>query len=124
MHGPNHGCPKCVINDGFIGPIAELLAFTVGAKHELYKPAMDLAVAANAATKVFAHATSLDVRTMPAEHKFTGCREAATLMRYIGKPDDYGAEAAEALVAMRADILDQITDIVSNKDGTRRKETE
>jgi len=113
MHGPQHGCPKCVINYGFVGPIAGLLAATVGASHALYKPARDLALAADMATKVYEHATKLDLRTMPDEHEFTGCAEASKLMEHLNG----GAKVnAGELAQMRAHILKHVSELVSNTD--------
>jgi hypothetical protein len=113
---PNHGCTKCVINDGFMGPIAELLAESLGEGHAAYKPAMALAAAANAATKVFDHAAKLGLRSMPQNHKFTGCNEAEKLMAYVGDVTGDGTAMATELSKMRDDVLKHISDVVSDND--------
>lgn len=113
MHGPNHGCPKCVINYPMVGPIAELLATTVGTAHALHKPALALAAAANAAAKVYDHVAKLGLRTMPDEHEFAGCHEASKLMAHIA-----GGQKVTVgwLKQVRTDILGHLAELVSNAD--------
>lgn len=90
-------CQKIIINSGFMAPIADLLAETVGESSPIYKPARLLAVASYAYVESW-HALAARGLVEETEEKaeWHGCDEATQLMKWVR--DDRREHDAEAIV--------------------------
>lgn len=119
---PNACLPcKEIINNGFVGPLAQLLAATVGEGSLIYVPAIALARTARAAVEVFGHGRDMGLFVMPAGREFEGCAEATEVAQMIAMYLENPRDAARLdvvvprLEKLRADIVRQMTEFVSGR---------
>lgn len=110
---PEHGCPKCVINLLFMAALARYLAGQVEDK-EIRQEATRLADEAQLANRVYAEADRIGLIEIDAS-KWTGCRESATLTRWIIQASEPKPHMIATMFQWRMDIMSDLLAFLSIK---------